>query len=85
MLPENWQLKTYRMESFDGVMLHTEVYLPGTGGKYPVICIRDPYVLPPEDTEESFDECAELITAAYEQLEKGVDFSLLASKYYFFC
>lgn len=38
-------------------------------------------ITPPEDTEESFDECAELITAAYEQLENGTDFSLLASKY----
>ncbi|MBR4234717.1 MAG: CocE/NonD family hydrolase [Clostridia bacterium] len=52
MWPENWQLKTYSMESYDGVKLHTEVYLPDTKGRYPVICIRDPYVLPPEDTDE---------------------------------
>lgn len=38
-------------------------------------------ITPEEDTQESFDESSELIIAAYEQLEKGVDFAVLAQKY----
>ena len=38
-------------------------------------------ITPEEETEESYNESAELIIAAYEQLQKGIDFGTLAQKY----
>ena len=38
-------------------------------------------ITPQDDTEESYNESVELIVAAYEQLQRGVDFATLAQKY----
>ena len=68
MAQENFVLKTCFMESFDGEKLYTEIYLPDENGKYPVICIRDPYVQKPTGTEQ---ERKDLFAAQAGRLGKG--------------
>ena len=49
-------MKIYYMESFDGEKLYTEVFLPDDKGKYPIICIRNPYVTPQTNTPEEIEK-----------------------------
>ena len=52
MTSKSWQFIACYVRSYDGEPLYTEVMLPAPSGRFPVICIRDPYVSLPEETPE---------------------------------